>query len=370
MLSLRALSPPSAEPGEIPLPLDGPGSACSVQLGCLPGASGVHLVFVRDGATVLRAEIPAESGETVTVDVETGEEGDLRLCSAGRSLFTLPVQDRYEPLPPLRAAPPESGLDLIFIVDGTTRRFTRENGVTAQLLLEQREEWREQVERLARLAEGLAAGTGDTRVAVLSFGDSMPPGAVAPSLAPRYDLYPREEERGFQPLDPARLQSDLEAVPATPGGDFVDALADALQVCRRLRWRRNVRKLIVIYGDSPGHSILHPLRKGADVCVRALDVDTEIWRLHREQVEIATIYCDPPADLGLYAIEFQRDLLRGARAQYARLASLPALAFEASSFTPEKAVEALRASEALIGRCAALGAMIDIAPRAPAQKTD
>jgi hypothetical protein len=363
MISLRVVSPPDAEPGEIVLPLDGPGSACSVRLGCLPGASGLHLVLLRDGAVVLRAEIPAESGETVAVELETREDGDLRLLSPGRPVFTLPADSRYEPLPPLRIASTDGGLDLVFVLDGTTRRFaTGDQGLVADLLLDRKEEWREQADRLSRFAEGLAQGTREPRFAVLAFGDSMPPGAVASDLAPRYHLHPREEERGFLPLDPARLQSALESVPSTPGGDFVDALADALHACRRLRWRRDARKLIVIYGDSPGHSVLHPLRRGADVCARALDIDTEVWQLHRDGVEVATIYCEPGADLRLHAVEFRRDLLSGARAQYARLASLPTLAFEASSFTPERAVEALNSPEMVIARCAALGQMVEVSP--------
>ncbi len=365
MISLRVVSLPDAEPGEIVLPLNGPGSACSIQIGCLPGASGLHLVLLRDGAVVLRAEVPAESGETVTVELEAREEGDLRLRSPGRTVFTLPADPRYEPLPPLRIASSDGGLDLVFVLDGTARRFAKGDvgGAVSALLLDRREEWREQADRLTRFASELAQRAREPRFAVLAFGDSMPPGAVASDLAPRYHLYPREEERGFVPLDPARLQTALESVPSTPGGDFVDALADALHACRRFRWRRDARKLIVLYGDSPGHSVLHPLRRGADVCARALDVDTEVWQLHRDGVEVVTIYCEPAADLRLHAVEFQHDLLSGARAQYARLASLPALAFEAASFTPEQAAEALRSPDAVIARCAALGEMVEMAPR-------
>ena len=365
MFSLRVVTFPAAVPDEIVLPLDGPGSACSVQLSCLPGASGLHLVLLRETEVVLRAEVLAESGETVTVELEARAERELRLWSPGRTIFTLPPDNRYEPLAPLCTMPADGGLDLVFVLDGTTRHFAKgeKGGAVADLLLDRKEEWKEQADRLTRFAEGLSQGVREPRFAVLAFGDSMPPGAVASDLAPRYHVYPSEEERGFLPLDPPRLQAALEQVPSTPGGDFVDALADALHACRRLRWRRDVRKMIVIYGDSPGHSVLHPLRKGADVCARALDVDTEIWQLHREGVEVATIYCDPAAELRLQALEFRRDLLSGARAQYSRLASLPGMAFEASSFIPERAAEALRSPEAIIARGAALGEMVEVAPR-------
>lgn len=365
MFSLRVITLPDAEPDEIVLPLDGPGSGCSVQLRCLAGGSGLHLVVLRESQVILRAELPAEGGETVTVELEARAEGDLRLWSPGRTVFTLPADKRYEPLPLLRRASSDGLLDLVFVVDGTTRRFASgDGGMVADLLLDQKEEWRVKADGLIRFAEGMSQGVREPRFAVLAFGDSMPLGAVASDLAPRYHLYPqREEDRGFLPLDVARLRTALELIPSTPGGDFVDALADAFQACRRLRWRRDARKVIVVFGDSPGHSVLHPLRKGADVCARALDVDTEVWRLHSEGVEVATVYCDPAADLRLNAIEFRRDLLSGARAQYARLASLPSMAFEASSFSPERAEEAVRSPEGVIARCAALGEMVEIAPR-------
>ena len=90
--------------------------------------------------------------------------------------------------------------------------------------------------------------------------------------------------------------------------------------------------------------------------MRKLDVDMEARRLYEERVEIATLYYDPPADpdLGLYSIDYQRDLLAEARGQYARLASLPELAFLASSFDPVQAAMTLR-NRGVLAREAAPG---------------
>ncbi len=248
-------------------------------------------------------------------------------------------------------------------MDATTRRFKHEKGLAADLLLKDGDAWKEQIDRLVRFAETCAEGASDARFAVLAFGDRMPDGAVAPDLAPIYELHPREDERGFRPLDAARLRSALTAIPPTPGGDFVDALADALHACQRLRWNGDARKVVVIWGDSPGQSIQHPLPKGADVSARALDVDMEVMALHRAGIELVTIYHDPPMDLGLAAIEFRRDLLQGVRNQYARLASLPSLAFESSSFVPDAAAAVLKAREGVIARGAAPGYVVELTPK-------
>lgn len=358
--TLRAVSP-EGSPEEVVLPLDGPGSSCSLRLACLPGASALCLVFTRDGEAVLRVEIPAEDGETVSVELETCEDGRLEASSPGRSVLTFPAEGRHAALPLLGVAAGES-LDLVLVVDGTARRFKHEKGLMAELLLRDGEAWNEQLDRLARFAEAFAEGLPGARFAVLAFGDRMPAGAVAPDLAPVYELYPGEEERGLRPFDPARLRAELAAVPPTAGGDFVDALADALHACQRLRWNGNARKVVVVWGDSPGHSIQHPLRKGADIGVRMLDVDLEARALHGEGVELVTIYHDPPAGLGLAAIEFRRDLLQGARSQYARIASLPSLSFEASSFDPEEAAAVLRSREGIVARGAAPGHLVELTP--------
>lgn len=358
MLSLRVASSNGVSE-DVSLPLNGPGSTCSLRLACLPGAAGLRLVFTRDGEVVLRAEVPAEGGETVSVEVVSGDGDQLNVTSFGRSVLTLRVAGHHESLPLLRAAARGESLDLVVVVDATMKRL---EGGPADLLLKDSEAWKKELERLAELAEACAEGVSDARFAVLAFGDRMPDGAIATDLAPAYELYPGEDERGFRPMDPARLRAALAAIPPTSGGDFVDALADALRACRRLRWNEKARKMVVIWGDSPGNSIQYPLRKGADVGIRALDVDIEACGLHRDGIELVTIYRDPPANLGLAAIEFQRDLLNGARSQYARLASLPALAFEVSSFNPVEAAAVLRNREGVIARGAAPGLLVEIKP--------
>ncbi len=111
--TLRVVSLPKGSPEEVPLPLNGAGSTCSLRLACLPGASGLHLVFTQGGEVVLRAEVQAESGESVSIEVETGESGGLQVTSPGRSVLTLPVEGRHDLLPLLGTVSHTESLDLV-----------------------------------------------------------------------------------------------------------------------------------------------------------------------------------------------------------------------------------------------------------------
>lgn len=358
-LSLRVVSTPRAEIATVPLPLDENGS-CSVYLRCLPGASGIHLAFTDGpGSVKQRAEVKAMGGEIVAVQVAARqEEGTLRVWSQGHRILSLPPNPRYEPPSPIPPAAPEGSFDLVFVIDGTARSFTTRN-VTVSEPLVGREAWLDPVERLSHFAKALRAGSAGSRFTVLAFGDETS-FDTAEDLKTFYVLHPPEEQRRFEPLDPARLQDVLLALEPTSGVDFVDALAEALRACQSLPWRERTRRIVMICGDSPGHSILHPLRPGADVRARWLDVDVEAEALHRAGIEIATLYFDPPANLGLRQVAFQRELLDGAREQYARLASLPSLAFELSRFEPDQAAQALRTRDGALGRGAALGELIGL----------
>jgi hypothetical protein len=361
-LSLRVVSSPRAEIATVPLPLDESGS-CSVYLRCLPGASGIHLSFTDGSSNVKqRAEVKATGGEIVVIQVATAEDGELRVWSQGRRVLSLPPSPRYEPPSPIPPAVPGSSLDLVFVIDGTARSFKmrdKESKLVVSEPLVGQEAWLDPAERLSRFAGVLCAGSAGSRFAVLAFGDETS-FDTAEDFKAFYVLHPPEEQRRFEPLEPARLQDVLLALEPTSGVDFVDALAEALRACRDLPWRERTRRIVLVCGDSPGHSILHPLRPGADAHARRLDVDVEAEALHRAGIEIATLYFDPPANLGLRKVDFRRELLDGAREQYARLASLPTLAFELSRFEPDPAAQALRTRDGALGRSAALGELIGL----------
>ena len=345
-LLLKVLSASFGEEA-VRLPLAGTDTRCTLRLRCLAGAKGIHLLFTGEDEVLLRCEVPADGGEAVAIEVERGANGELYVASRGRELLFLPPQERYDPARPVLPARRDAPLDLALVIDGTARPAAAEA-------------WDAHCARLLAFAGRVVEERPDCRAAVIAFGDQPPPGVLAADLVPQYHLFPGEEGRGLQPFDLVRLRRDLLAVPPTSGGDFVDAVADGLVAAAGLRWRDQARKLVLLSGDSPGHSILHPLRRGADLGVRERDVDVEAMRLHQRGVETVTLYHDPPVDSGLYDLAFKRDLLLGARAQYARLASVGEYAFELSVFDPLAAADLVRDYGRAIGRGTSWGELIEL----------
>lgn len=331
-----------------PLSLTGPGSSCSLRLRSLPGASGVHLALTDGKDVLLRAEVASESEEWVEVSLEWDAGGRWSVASAGRRVLQLPVEDANAPLPPLRPAYHARQLDVTLLVDGTAQ-------AAGKALLAERERWHAHAELLVALAAGLAeAMKADLHAAVIAFGDRQVPAVSAQDLKPVYHLDPAEpEERILRAMDAGQLRSRLLSLRPTSGGDFVDALADALAACQGLRWRKGARKLLVVTGDSPGYSILRPAPWGGDAQVRENDVDVEAAVLHHQGIEIVTLYHAPEVDTATF--EFVRPFVEHARAQYLRLASRPGLSFEAGSFDPAAAVRALTSRVPVLGRGASPG---------------
>lgn len=342
------------EPSLVPLVFSEPGAVCTVELRCLSGASGVHLVLSDANAVRLRAEAVADPGEVVSFQIELDQRGTPHVWSRGRNITLLPSDARYDPPSPIQPSPADSPLDLAIVIDGTLRSWAEKDAC----LLDQKAMWSAHVEQLLDFATRIF-DQRDWRATVIAFGDQDPPAVTAGDLRPRYQLYPPEEERTFRALRVEQLRERLLSVPSSPGGDYIDALADALNACTRLRWRPNARKVLVLTGDSPGLSLLHVLPKGADLCVRRLDVDTQAEWLHRQGVEVVTIYHAPPSDRLLYQLVPEGEILRGARSQYMRLASLPELAFEASSLHPEQAAERFGRVSGPLGRGVALGTPVN-----------
>lgn len=362
-LHLRVWNDGKPDVVALPVPASEAGSSATVELRCLPGASAIHVVVSDDTRVHARAEIAADPGEVVPVKIDLDERGAPYVWSRGRTIFHLAQEARFDPPMPIQPSIADAPMDLAIVVDGTLRGWPEADKKAASSseqsfpLLESTPLWTVHVDRILAFVDEIVRGR-DARVAVLAFGDQDPPAVTARDLRPQYRLFPREDQRALQPFDRNRVREKMLAIPPTSGGDFVDAVADALAASAHLLSRDNVRKLVLLTGDSPGGSVLHPLPKGGDLCVRTLDVDVQAQTLHNQGVEIMTIYHAPRADLGLYAIAFQRDLIRAAQDQYRRLASLPELAFEASTFQPDQAAERFRNISGPIARGAALGELV------------
>ena len=254
------------------------------------------------------------------------------------------------------------------MIDATTRTATaadpRMPGPALALdafLLDQPHQWGSIIEPVLDLVQGLGGPDQDCRLAVIAFGDEPPPpGVYAPDLVPAYHLRSLPDHRPehlLVQMSHEVLSEWLRArLRSTPGGDFVDALADALAAARRLQWGDERRHLLILIGDSPGHSTIHPVPMGGDALPRGADVDSEAARLHRDhRVEILTLYHPPPATLASPLPETQQALLDHAREQYRRLASEPRLSFTTADFDPGRAAATLLERRLPLGRGPAWG---------------
>jgi hypothetical protein len=344
-----------------PLPaLNGPGSQCVARLRKLPGSNWMRVLLQAGEAVCLRAELEMDEGmPEVTLKLQHRQQGFDLECVEGtraRRLQEQPIGPTHE-TPINWLAPPQS-LDLVLVIDATARVFLPDDMarllVPSLLLAKPNREthWAPLVDRLCEFVETLRRACADCRISVLAFGDQkMPDTLSAHDLRPAYKLHPaRKELRALRAVDADTLKSRLLELPPSPGGDFVDALADALAAGNELLWRQDpgTRKLLLLSGESPGYSILHPLQKG-DACIRAQDVDTQALRLHRKGVAILSLYHAQPDDyLGSLKKE-QKPFLEAARMQYERLATLPQFAFETSSFEGGAAAESVLGLSGLLG---------------------
>jgi hypothetical protein len=348
--SIKIFQPDSTEITEQPLKLNKNQPECTIRLRTPAGASGLHLLILESGKPKLRMEIATHKDEEVNLMVVLDKEGNPHILE--KDGFILPISEHYSPVQLIYLPNKIQQLDIVMIVDATMRIFADETitenneekrSYLAKLLIDaDKPTWETYIEKLSGFIENISKKK-DYKISILSFGDYKQPQISAPELIPKYIIKPEEErERSLQLLEPKQIMRNLRSIEATSGGDFVDALADAMIACIDLNWRNDARKLLIIFGDSPGHSIMYPTPKGGDLCARQIDVDTVAMHLHQLGIEILTIYNAPSEEAYDYFKEVQGsgfELLDHTKKQYQQLASLPELAFQIANFDPIKAAK-------------------------------
>ncbi len=118
-------------------------------------------------------------------------------------------------------------LDLVFVMDTTGSMRRQIAGLRANL--------NGLVRVLGRLAPSFRVGF----VAYRDFGE-----AYVTRVFPITDM----SVSGY-----ARLRSFIDGLEAKAGGDHPEAVQEGLKKAVAMRWRRNVRQIIVVIGDAPAH---------------------------------------------------------------------------------------------------------------------
>ena len=346
----------------------------SISLRGLPGARALHVELLWGEEVIQRLEVPVDGEEAVTLQFDPEANGEEWLYT-DRSKLELLREGPNEPNPPIGLPTNQDQLDLVVLIDGTLRTIVKTKTSTKSetkdekakptrknLLLLGRREWTSQSKPICELIDLLFAQYPDHRATTLAFGDHSvaAKGLATGELEPKYLIYPEStRDRRLRPSDSKRIRQDLLDLPATPGGDYVDALAEALAAVHELRFREGARRLVLVVGESPGPSIAYPLSSLGDFCSRKHDIETEAARLHRKQIEVATLYFDPKIrETAQPMDETGERLLRRSRRQYRELASLPQLAFELASFDPQSAAAAIVARPPWIAHRASYGVLL------------
>ena len=287
------------------------------------GANALHLVIREGDLILLNVEVDAPNGAPVEVCfVQHGQEWAAKV--ENRAVLRLP---RNEPeCAHVLFANASRNVDIFFLIDGTSLHPAGDKGDLQPLIGST--EWEPVRLRLLDILKPLEDRGVDLHTGVGSFADT----SILPGIE-SYLLHPRE----WRLAPTSRTRSDWSLPKPADGGDFVDALADGLHACRQLPWRTGSRKLVVLFGDSPGYCVSEAGRSPIDLAdchLRELDVFEEADALHLLGVELATVYHSPSGDALAEVADYSRELVSYARRQYERLASNPDWALTSPAWDP------------------------------------
>jgi len=305
-----------------PIEFDDSGSA-SIALALAPGAASLR-VIAREGEDVVAwIEVPAQPGEQIMVEFRRDAAGEVRAGCQGKPFFILP--DENPPDPILINPPATQDLDLVVLVDGTCLHPAGEKtaGLAYLLAPEMAGVWREVANGIGEFVTLVSARYSRIWTTAIAFGDEPMENVANLLLKPAYHLYPPADGRQIlKQVTPQQLVEQLCRIPFSPGGDFVDALADGLNACVDVSWRGNSRRLVLVLGQSPGYSVLDAPDDMSDFLIRKACIEEEGDALHAKKIEVVTAFHDPTNIEERYSTQ-KPDVLQRAREQYSKLASLP-----------------------------------------------
>lgn len=324
----------------------------------------------------VRLEVPVGADQRAALRLEIPPDG--RLCLPGQADLRVLHPDGRDPPLPLPPPRPATRWQVALLLDATCHWHppgpasgTMPLAGAEPVVTPAAEAARRMVGRLlddpARRADLsgqltgflgalLGSATGG-EYALIGFADRTAHHELPEDLKPAFIIRRPTGSGRFAAWDRDQARAHLAALPASSGGDWEDALAEALAAALRLPWADAANRLVVVFGDSPGHSITAPLR-GAQALVRGVDVDLAAAALHARGIEILTLYHRPPVDFGAHAPRAVRELLAATAAQYRRLASSPAHALASDPLDPDALAELagrLRSRQVPLARGVSLG---------------
>lgn len=186
----------------------------------------------------------------------------LRFIPSVRRLFSTPAPPddlAAEPAPELPGGN-DGAIDLCMMFDTTGSMFG----------------YIKEVRRaLQQIAADVAHSHPDNRIGVIAYGDYCDRG--------------RTYVVSHHPLtdDLAEAQHFVNNVKGTCGGDFPEAVEEALHLANALQWRRNCPRVAILVGDAPPHGVIDSRSK----CKDGHFYLDEVHELQRKQVCVYTVQC-------------------------------------------------------------------------------
>lgn len=328
----------------------------SIELLSVNGSSGVHLCMKSDDEIIRQVQISTHVDEIVKIKFENTAD-NFKSSNANR--IELPPDNLYQVDQNAFCPIDSTQLDVLFIIDATIQSSSLGNieikDDDTGFLLDNTDFTEQLSEKLDSFLHAVNDQYSDIHYSILSFADVTTEGIRSRDLKPSYVLQPNKlAERFLHSWNEEKLKDDVKHLQTSSGCDYIDALAEALNAVADYNWRHNARKLIYIIGDSPGFSILNPPPviggMQANTAIRHFDIESEAMELHRNKIEIMSVYINDDEELERSIVPIDK-LRLYTKKQYQGLASLKEYAHTWATWQPEKMASYFKQqAQQLIGR--------------------
>lgn len=310
-LSLLKPQDPS-KPTKHPITFNADNTA-SINLQCINGACGIEWVLYKQDQILVRQQVVAPQQEIVSLTLTKDVEEKITVKASYEEIYTLAAQ--YEEKSLIYYKKPSRELDIVIIIDGT------------MLALQEKEIWKKRVESIIDFIKKITKDNNSLKISGFAFADHKIANVSAMDLTPKYLFYPLKIDE-LQNMSLNTIEEKLLQIPYSSGGDYIDALADALEASTKLHWRKQARKMVLVIGNSPGYSILNPPPlNNVDGLIRTVDIESQAMALHKLGVEIVTIYLPDKIEQEKHSDSLVQEILAFSQKQYQNLASLPEYSF-------------------------------------------
>lgn len=333
----------------------------SLNLNSITGSEGIHLcIESKESNIVKQVQIKCRPNETLNVKFGLdSSNSEIEVLTTNSQLLVLPPDRLYKPENQSFIISDNQQIDILFILDGTMQSSSlnefSDNKENSRFLIDFDSFDALLSEKLNLFLKIINAESQDLRCSFLSFADKSIPKTNANNLKSQYILDPEDEvDRFFDVWSDDQVVDQIKQMRGSSGGDYIDELAGAIHAATEdYNWRPEARKLVFIIGDSPGFSILKPAPTiggiQANALVRYFDIDSEVAHLHRNGIEVMTLYM---SDEQLYRSTKGLDRYKYyTQQQYKDLASLDEYSSIWGEWDPEKSSSRfLKQTKQLIGR--------------------